>query len=197
MRLRPGTGVSQGADVRIRPLASNDEAGLELVATRMRRTLVEVLGEKAGTALYTMDWLRARVSWHLDPEACTGEVFLAEDRDGRIVGHTIVRVDADGVGRPIGLFSTTYVQPEHRRRGIAKRLLARGEAWMTAHSMTEAVTYTASRNAALIDLFERHGYAVVEELSEMVKLAKALPLGRRGPSRRGRGSHAEKPKRRR
>lgn len=54
------------SDVKIReidPILINE---IELVATRMRQTLVEVLGPEKGTALYTMEWLLERVRWHLD-----------------------------------------------------------------------------------------------------------------------------------
>ena len=41
-----------------------------------------MLGEEAGTSLYSMEWLRQRVLWHLNPANCTGQVFLAEGADG-------------------------------------------------------------------------------------------------------------------
>ena len=104
--------------VQIRPLNADDPDELELIAVRMRDTLVEVLGRTNGTNLYSMDWLRNRVRWHLDPEKCDGRIFVATD-DGRVVGHSIVRVDADDNGEPIGLFSTTYVEPKSRGRKIA------------------------------------------------------------------------------
>jgi GNAT superfamily N-acetyltransferase len=144
----------------------------------MRETLVEVLGAERGRALYTMDWLRARVLWHLDPAESTAQVFLAEAPDRRITGHTIVRIDADDAGEPIGLFSTTYVEPASRRLAIATRLLLRGEAWMAEHGMAVAVTDTSATNVKLIHLYEKHGYAIVETCADMVRLAKALSPAR-------------------
>src|SRR5262249_58949350 len=120
-------------DYHIRPMDPASEAELDLVTRRMRLPPQEVLGEEAGTALYSMEWLRQRLLWHLNPASCTGQVFLAEAADGAIVGHTIVRLDADDAGAPIGLFATTYVAPEARRRGVASCLLLPGQAWLIQH----------------------------------------------------------------
>ncbi len=75
---------------RIRAIDPQSPAEVELVASRMRQTLVEVLGEEVGGNMYTMDWLIQRVLWHLDPNQCVGQVFLSEDSEGHITGHTKV-----------------------------------------------------------------------------------------------------------
>lgn len=166
-------------DPRIRPLDPRSDAEVDLVAARMRRTLVEVLGEERGTALHTMDWLRERVRWHLLPGR-RAQVFLAEAPDGAVVGHTIVRVEVGEGGVEHGLFSTTYVAPEARGRGAATRLLQRGEQWMRASGVTRAITYTSATNVKLIHLYRKQGYtlrgglAAEEDGSPMVELARAL-----------------------
>jgi GNAT superfamily N-acetyltransferase len=156
--------------MRIRPLDPASDEEIALVADRMRRTLVEVLGEARGTAMYTTDWLRARVRFHLVPDR---EVLLAEDGDGVVIGHTIVRVEPDE-GPATGLFSTTFVAPEARRAGVASALLAAGEGWMRDRAMASAVTWTGDANTKLLRLYERHGYAVTARTDEMVRLSRAL-----------------------
>ena len=104
----------------------------------------------------------------------TSQVFLAEAADGPIVGHTIVRIDADDAGAPIGLFATTYVAPEARRRGVASRLLLAGEAWQIERGMATAVTATSAANIKLIRLYEKHGYAIIDARGDMVWLGRAL-----------------------
>ncbi len=160
---------------RIRPLPPGDEPAIALVAERMRLTLVEVLGEERGASMYSTEWLRDRVRWHLDPSCCTGQVLLAED-NGRVLGHTIVRVEAEDAGQMLGLFSTTYVEPASRRSGVADALIESGEAWIAERGMTRAVTDTSRTNAPLIYLFEKHGYTIVLSVPElqMVRLAKVL-----------------------
>lgn len=163
------------ADYFVRPLRRDAADEIDLVAERMRLTLIEVLGPEVGADMYSMDWLRARVRWHLDPARCTGEVLIAEIK-GAIVGHTIIRLEPNPDGTLTGLFSTIYVAPETRRRGIADALVRHGEAWLTSLQMTTLGTSTSATNTALIALFERHGYAIVlhDPKLRMVHLSKSL-----------------------
>jgi len=123
--------------------------------------------------MYSMPWLLDRVRFHLDPSRSTGAVFVAEDAEGAICGHTIVRVEPDD-GPKSRLFSTIYVEPAHRAAGVATRLIRRGEAWMQGHGLIHAATCTSDANVKLISLFEKHGYAIVHAESEMVRLQRAL-----------------------
>jgi GNAT superfamily N-acetyltransferase len=152
----------------IRPIDLEATSEIELVAARMRATLMEVLDPARGEAMYTMDWLVDRVRQHLDGRH-TGAVFVAED-DGAIVGHTIVRIEHDADRGTHGLFSTIYVVPSARRKSTARSLLERGEAWMREREMREAATWTATTNVPLHQLFARLGYTIVEESGEMVRL---------------------------
>lgn len=151
--------------VSIRPLDAASEADIELVAQRMRLTLIEVEGELAGGSMYSMDWLRERVRFHLDPSRCRGQVLLAVPA-GRhaVAGHCIVRMEPGGPGASpeIGLFSTTYVDPSWRRHGIADALLRAGEGWLVAQGASELCTWTSATNLPLIHLYARHGYTEAE-----------------------------------
>ena len=164
----------------IRPIDLASYAEIELVAQRMRLTLIEVEGEAVGAALYTMDWLRDRVRWHLDTSLATAQIFLAIDAAGEIVGHTIVRVESGGEASRFGLFSTTYVRPESRKCGVASDLLLHGEQWMLTMVLPSAETWTSATNSKLIGLFARQGYAINERArhsgtaTEMVKLTRRL-----------------------
>ena len=166
---------------RIRDIDPASESEVGLVARRMRETLVEVEGEEVGGALYSMEWLRDRVRWHLDPGQCTARVFLAENAVGRVIGHTIVRIEPGEGGGRHGLFSTIFVEPDSRKLAVGTLLLRHGEAWMAAQGMKEAATWTSATNAKLIGLYGRHGYAIVARhvhdvtKTQMVRLAK--PLG--------------------
>jgi GNAT superfamily N-acetyltransferase len=170
MILEPRTG-----QYRIRPIDRDTGAEIELVADRMRSTLIEVLGYDVGANMYSMDWLRARVRWHLDPAQCTGEVFVAEN-DDEIVGHTVVRLGPGGDGDPVGLFSTIYLVPRARRRGVADALVLRGEAWFAAHGISTIGTSTSETNNALFALFAKHGYTIVLRApeSQMIHLSKTV-----------------------
>jgi GNAT superfamily N-acetyltransferase len=159
----------------IRALDRSRQEEIELVAARMRDTLVEVLGEARGGGMYTHEWLVERVRWHLDPARSTGEVLVADpEHGGPIIGHAIVRLDDDGEGRPIGLFSTIFVASQARRTGIASTLIQHGEAWMRSHGMATSVTYTDKDNGKLQALFRRAGYELEPMPRDFVKLAKIL-----------------------
>lgn len=146
----------------IREIASDNESEIDLVAQRMRETLIEVEGPEVGGAMYSMDWLRDRLRWHLDPSKSLARVYLAIADDGEIVGHTIVRRETNEAGAPFGLVSTTFVIPAARRSGIAQQLLEAGERWMQARGLPSSSTWTSSTNTKLIRLYIKNGYAEVE-----------------------------------
>ncbi|MBK7756285.1 MAG: GNAT family N-acetyltransferase [Deltaproteobacteria bacterium] len=160
----------------LRPLNPDDEAELQLVASRMRDTLMEVLGPAQGASMYTMEWLVDRVRWHLNPELCVGQVFVVEDDAGRVVGHSIVRVEPEETGGRLGLISTTYVVPERRRAGLAEALLRAGEAWLIAHGATQLATNTSETNWPLLRLYQKAGYQITDRAPEakMVQLSRAV-----------------------
>ncbi|MBC3863021.1 GNAT family N-acetyltransferase [Undibacterium jejuense] len=172
--------LNRDADLlsQIRPLNPDSDQELTLVASRMRQTLIEVESQEFADTMYSVDWLKARLLWHLDQSQCQGQVFLMGDETGYIVGHTIIRIEIIESGVSEGLFSTSYIDPGYRQQGFASALLRQGEAWMRAQSQKVATTWTAATNDKLIKLYEKHGYAIVQnhfhEVSQswMVKLSK-------------------------
>jgi GrpB-like predicted nucleotidyltransferase (UPF0157 family)/GNAT superfamily N-acetyltransferase len=164
------------SEIVIRRINPSSSAEIDLVATRMRQTLVEVLGEADGGSMYTMDWLRQRVLFHLDPKQVIGDVLVAEGPKAQIIGHAMVRIEHDKSERPFALFSTVFVEHAFRRQGVATRFLSWIEKWVRAHRLYKIAYYTAKSNAQLINLFHRHGFLVIGENAEkaMVILEKTL-----------------------
>jgi GNAT superfamily N-acetyltransferase len=163
----------------IREIRPDNADEIEWVARGMRQTLIEVEGESAGTALYTMEWLRDRVRWHLDPAQSTAKVFVAENGQEQIVGHSIVRAESED-GKRYGLISTTYVEPASRKQHVATSLLLQGENWMRELGLPAAATWTSATNTRLIALYNKHGYAVTAHhihettATPMIRLTKSL-----------------------
>lgn len=145
--------------VRVRRVEPDEDRTVELIARRMRLTLTEVLDPTRADEMFTHEALVERVRWHLDREVADrrADVFVAEDDDAAILGHTMVRVEHLD-GNEIGLFATTYVDPASRRSGVASALVASGEEWMRNRGMTTAVTFTDAHNDKLLSLYARHGY---------------------------------------
>lgn len=144
--------------VAVHRVEPDDAATIDLIAQRMRLTLVEVLDETRADEMFDHPALLERVRWHLDrsdPDR-RAEVFVAL-LDGDVVGHTMLRVD-DVDGERLGLFATTYVTPPARRAGAASALLLAGERWMRAQGMTVAATFTDARNDRLLAFYAAHGY---------------------------------------
>ena len=143
--------------MRIRPqLAEHEDQIIQLIAERMRLTLIQVLGEDRGGSMYEMDWLVDRVRFHMDPTRCTGRIIIAELDELLVAGHTIVRVE----NKDEGLFSTIYVAPPHRGRGIGQDLVSAGEHWFRSLRVARMTTYTHPKNAGLIHLFKNRGYSL-------------------------------------
>jgi len=157
--------------MKIREIDPHSEVEINLVAQRMRQTLVEVLGKEKAESMYTMDWLIERVRWHLDSKNTDGRVFLSEDRGGKIVGQAIARIDH---GSSFGYFSTIFVEPAFRRNGIALSMMKHVEDWFLENKMPKIVYNTANNHFALISLFKSYGYKITEAESEMVQLTKSL-----------------------
>ncbi len=155
----------------IRPLDPASSAEIALVAERMRATLQQVLDPELGASMYSLEWLQDRVRQHLDP--ALGQVFLALE-GGRILGHTIVRLEPEH-----GLFSTTWVQPEARRAGVAALLLDHGEHWLMAMGADTLATNTSSTNTPLLRLYEGRGYRVTTRAQDMVQLTRPVSSSER------------------
>lgn len=160
----------------IRPIHSSSREEITLVAERMRETLNEVLGAARGESMYTIEWLKDRVCYHLDPSRCDGQVFVAVARDQIIVGHAIVRLEDLADEGPVGFFSTIFVKSSCRRQGIAKALMQAVESWLQTKQRTRIIYHTAASNQKLIRLFESQGYAITLSTGDMVRLAKTQTL---------------------
>ncbi|MBS2032162.1 MAG: GNAT family N-acetyltransferase [Deltaproteobacteria bacterium] len=125
--------------IRIREIDRGSSEEVELVASRMRETMVKVLGVERGTTMYSMDWLVQRVRWHLDPENTNGRVFLAEEPSRKIVGHAIARIDPAEAGHAFGYLSTVFVEPRMRNQGVATLFLEHVERWFREMKMPKII----------------------------------------------------------
>lgn len=153
-----GAPPADDSEVVVAPLDPDDGASIDLVARRMRLTLVEVLDEHRADDMFDHADLVERVLWHLDRSVPgrRSEVYVAL-LDRSVVGHTMVRADVIDE-EELGLFATTYVAPEARRSGVASALLRAGESWMLTHGLRVAATFTDVHNERLLAFYASHGY---------------------------------------
>jgi GNAT superfamily N-acetyltransferase len=160
----------------IRPLQEQSLSEVTWVAVHMRKTLLEVLGQVQGEAMYTIAWLEGRVREHLAMRKTNeGEVLVAALAGGELIGHTMLRIEEES-GMRIGLFATFYVRPEHRRRSIASQLIDAGEAWFNKRGLRIFATNTAPTNVKLHRLLQKHDYLLRPVNDDFVRLEKRLTM---------------------
>lgn len=167
----PVINVLEQGNVPIEPIRQTRSSTCGAIAARMRSTLIDVLGDKKGANMYSMDWLVERVQWHLDL-GLKAKIFLAESNQ-EIVAHAIVRTENSNDGE-FGYFSTIYVAPEFRNKGIAKTLIKTVESWCRQKHLPYMAYNTAENNFRLIELFKNFSFEIIVRESEMVQLKKLL-----------------------
>lgn len=80
--------------------------------------------------------------------------------DGRAVGYIAAHVRAQAEFykvKEVGAISGLMVHRDHRRKGIATRLLAEARAFFLRHGIRYFTVYTAVANQAALEFYERNG----------------------------------------
>jgi len=99
-------------------------------------------------------------------------VFLAERPDGSVCGYVEVgmRGYADGCrSSPVPYIEAWYVDPDVRRRGYGRALLAAAEKWARGRGYTEIASDALLDNAVSLEAHTRSGYEVVERIVQFRK----------------------------
>ena len=102
------------------------------------------------------------------------EVFVVERPDGRLAGYVEAgtRDYVDGCATsPVGYIEAWYVDPDARRVGHGRALLAAAEAWARARGYGEMGSDVLIDNAVSQRAHERAGY---EEVDRVVTYRKSL-----------------------
>jgi aminoglycoside 6'-N-acetyltransferase I len=145
--------------MKVRPYGSSDREQLV-------RMSVALFPEPAENVV-TPDALAFRARRHAD-------VFVAERPDGTLSGFVEVgtRPYADGCdSSPVGYVEAWYVDPDVRRQGYGRALLAAAEDWARARGCTEIASDTQITNTVSYAAHRRAGY---DEVDRIVQFRKAL-----------------------
>lgn len=96
-------------------------------------------------------------------------IFVAEDRQGRLVGHVIAMAgrSESSTGELQGWIFDLSVVPEFWGTGVARRLLERAEDFVMARGLRFLGLGVTSANKRALAFYERRGYQ--EERKQMVK----------------------------
>lgn len=95
-------------------------------------------------------------------------VLGIESDEGELVGALIVTHD----GRK-GWLNRLAVHPDYRRRGIAKDLIAAGEAWLKAQGITIIAALIEPENEISMALFAAAGYIPYDGIHYVTKRESA------------------------
>ena len=86
--------------------------------------------------------------------------YRAVTGDGAMVGFIVGLVEPDYTGH----ITTLGVEPEHRRRGVANRMLAKAEDGFRRRNVRIVRLEVRSVNLGAQDLYRKFGYAVTQRL---------------------------------
>ncbi len=87
--------------------------------------------------------------------------LIARDEGAAPIGHSIFSMKTDSAGKRYGSFFTRYVVAEHRREGVASRMLEIAERWLSEEGAEYLSAQTHVTNSALQGLFRSKGYQVL------------------------------------
>jgi ribosomal protein S18 acetylase RimI-like enzyme len=96
--------------------------------------------------------------------------FLVAEVGGKVVGTTIVNNRGE-----IGYISTVMVHPDHRRKGIATRLLKDAVAYIQKRRMHRAVLHVDSTNTPAISVYAKMGFKAFERIEYLIAETDSLP----------------------
>lgn len=96
------------------------------------------------------------------------ETFIAKDGKGGRLGCLVLRINIEGRARTAWVY-LVFVEPEARRRGLAKEMMAKAEEWGRSHGASSMRLSVATCNLAAFHLYESAGYA-----SEKIWMRKRL-----------------------
>lgn len=153
---------------RIRDLDPASEGELAVVTRMCMATVLDTIPEferdeaRARSVLPNFTFDRMRDMIRADLFKPTHRFLVAVDADGRIVGHSMISRKVTPEGRPYGSFFSRFVDPGHRRRGIATRLMEEAMVWFGGFDWDHLLAHTHASNEPLRRLFERHGFRVTE-----------------------------------
>lgn len=125
-------------------------------------------------ALWSEGSDRSEVTYQLaHPERF--QILVAEDGKGGFIGWLEVSLRGYAEGcetSPVGYLEGWYVMPEHRKKGVGRKLIEAAEDWARGKGCTEMASDTELQNALSQRVHTRLGYVQVEQIVCFRKLLK-------------------------
>jgi ribosomal protein S18 acetylase RimI-like enzyme len=107
-------------------------------------------------------------------------LVIVAEHEGRVIGYTFAAMegyDYKSLRGPAGLLHDLLVDPDHRGRGVGRRLLDETLSMLQARGASQIVLATAERNESAQRLFTRAGFRrtmieMTRELDERVAVVQ-------------------------
>lgn len=152
--------------IHLREVDRHNPNEVDLIVGRCMETILEMVPEFNNDPMlareviedFTFSQMKERImgATH-DPHH---KIVVASDLDGEMLGHSIFSIKKDADNFTYGSFFTRYIAPEHRRMGLASRMLQEAEEWMKQMGAQYFLAQTHVKNYKLQNLFRKHGYRV-------------------------------------
>ncbi len=151
----------------IRPVDLSDDGEVNTIASFSLLTILETLPEARldPTIVPNLSIQEMAQMYRGDLGRTDRRYFLAQDDDGRIVGHAIALLRTDDSGLLHGYSYTRYVLPQHRRQGVARQLLHAAKRWWWEQGVVYVLAHTHPTNLSLQRLFLSEGFVIAGQQS--------------------------------
>ena len=159
----------------LRRLQIDSPGELDLIVSSSMKTVLDTIVELEGSEerarqlIPNFSHAQMRAMYARDLERPDSHQFVvAATEAGEIAGHAIYFLrppdpHAPTQAAPSGYLFTLYVDPSHRKRGVASSLMNHMISWLEARGAALIEAHTHVTNAPLIGLATRHGFAIVSK----------------------------------
>jgi len=157
---------------------------MDLIVNRCMETVLETAPEFKGDPdlvlqafpNFTFKQMKEMLESHLDDP--NRRILVVEDDNKNIQGHFIFSIKKDNKGIRYGATYTIYIHSEHRRKGLAQKLLNMGEKWWKEKRAEYAFSSTHVTNIKTQKFYLKNGYIMSKnttcDVLQMYDLKKDL-----------------------
>lgn len=152
-------------EILIREIDKDSEAELRLVTERCMSAILETIPEfdgdesqaKKSLPNFTVAQIQQMIRNDFDDPL---KRIVVATIEGGIVGQSLYSIKKDDTGLVYGFCFSRYVDPDFRRKGVARELLADAIKWFQDRNATYIIAHTHTTNIKLQSLFKEFGFVL-------------------------------------
>ncbi|MBW3019028.1 GNAT family N-acetyltransferase [Candidatus Woesearchaeota archaeon] len=115
------------------------------------------------------DWPLSKAGARYFSDRIKNAFAVVAEEDGQIIGYSVGGLDQAETYRNVGVLGiveNTYVQPQHRRKGIGTKLFEEFLKWCKKKGVTRIRRIASAENKDAIKLYRRQGFSDYEVVLE-------------------------------